>query len=134
MIQKLKRIAVAVVEHNDRFLVGIRAPNDSLAGFHEFPGGKIEAGESPEQAAVRECWEETEVRVMAVGIYSPVVHHYAHASIELNFVACSVEQLSDPKYGFEWMDRHNLKDCRFPAGNAQLLVELEANVIPQPLP
>ena len=52
-MQKNKRIAVAVVEHNDRFLVGIRDAADSLAGYHEFPGGKIEPGETVQQAAVR---------------------------------------------------------------------------------
>tara|TARA_B100000945_G_scaffold311957_1_gene305849 strand:- start:942 stop:1343 length:402 start_codon:yes stop_codon:yes gene_type:complete len=132
-MQKLKRIAVAVVEHKNRFLVGVRAPNDSLAGFHEFPGGKIELEESPQQAAVRECLEESGVQVVAVGMYSQAVHHYEHASVELNFVACAVEQISDPKHGFQWMDRHSLKDCTFPAGNLQLLLELRTNVPPQPL-
>ena len=130
-MQKNKRIAVAVVEHNGRFLVGVRGGTDSLAGFHEFPGGKIEVDESPEQAAVRECLEEAEVQVVPVGRYPQAVHHYEHASVELNFIACTVEQWSDPQHGFEWIQRNNLADCKFPAGNSELLIELEANTPPR---
>src|SRR5437764_2006476 len=56
-------IAVAVVEKDGHFLVGQRPEGVSLAGLWEFPGGKIEPGESPEAAAVRECLEETGVDV-----------------------------------------------------------------------
>jgi len=132
-MQQTKRIAVAVVEHNDRFLVGIRDVGDSLAGYHEFPGGKIEPGETIQQAAVRECLEETGIQVAAVGWYSQTIHHYDHASVELNFVACSVKQSADPQHGFVWMNREDLNDCRFPEGNNQLLRALEAKSVPQPL-
>ena len=47
-------IAVAVVEHDDRFLVGQRPAGKPLAGYWEFPGGRVEEGESPQQAAIRE--------------------------------------------------------------------------------
>ena len=130
-MQKIQRIAVAVVEHNGRFLVGVRGITDSLSGFHEFPGGKIEVGESPEQAAVRECLEEAEVQVVPIGRYSQTVHHYEHASVELNFIACTVEKWSDPQHGFEWIERNNLADCKFPAGNSQLLAELETDTLPK---
>lgn len=132
-MQKNKRIAVAVVEHNDRFLVGIRDSGDSLAGYHEFPGGKIELGETIQEAAVRECLEETGIKVVPVGLYSQTIHHYDHASVELNFIACSVEHSADPQHGFVWMNREDLDNCRFPEGNNQLLRELEAKISPEPI-
>ena len=52
-------IAVAVVEHEGRVLIGQRPPGTALAGYWEFPGGKIGAGERAEEAARRECLEET---------------------------------------------------------------------------
>ena len=52
-------IAIAIVEYDGLFLVGQRPPDVPLAGLWEFPGGKVQAGETPEAAAARECFEET---------------------------------------------------------------------------
>ena len=51
-------IAVAVVQHENRFLIGRRSNDVALAGLWEFPGGKVEAGERPEQSLIRELEEE----------------------------------------------------------------------------
>ena len=50
-------IAIAVVEHEGRFLIGLRPPGAPLAGLWEFAGGKLEPGETPQMAAARECLE-----------------------------------------------------------------------------
>ena len=59
-----QQIAVAVVEHDGRFLVGLRPAGKPLAGFSEFPGGKVHSGETPAEAAERECREETGLSVV----------------------------------------------------------------------
>ena len=84
------RIAIAVVERNGRFLVGQRPPGKPLAGFAEFPGGRVEAGETPEQAAIRECFEETGLSVAVVGRYDGRLHDYAHDRVHLHFFACRI--------------------------------------------
>ncbi len=43
-------VVAAILRHNGKVLIAQRAVSDLLAGFWEFPGGKIEAGESPEQS------------------------------------------------------------------------------------
>jgi 8-oxo-dGTP diphosphatase len=50
--------AVALVDTDGRVLLAQRPPGKSLAGLWEFPGGKVEAGESPESALIRELSEE----------------------------------------------------------------------------
>jgi 8-oxo-dGTP diphosphatase len=55
--------AAAIVDADHRILVQQRPPGKSLAGLWEFPGGKIEAGESPEAALVREIGEELGVTI-----------------------------------------------------------------------
>lgn len=50
-----------------RWLLGLAKTNDDRDGYWVFPGGGIDDGESPEQAAMRECWEETGVKVRSVG-------------------------------------------------------------------
>ena len=62
----IEQIAIAGVQDQDQFLGGPRGDEQVLAGYWEFPGGKIKSGETPEQAAIRECLEETGLHVQIV--------------------------------------------------------------------
>ena len=85
---KLTRIAVAIVKADEHFVIGQRPPDVPLAGYWEFPGGKMLPGESPLEAAARECFEETGIAVQAIDEYQTVIHEYAHGVLELHFVNC----------------------------------------------
>ncbi len=67
-------VAAAVVIREGRVLLTRRAEGQHLAGLWEFPGGKLEDGESPEEALVRECREECGIEV-AVSEILEVTHH-----------------------------------------------------------
>ena len=116
-------VAIAVVEHEGRFLVGQRPAGKPLAGYWEFPGGRVEAGEAPEAAAVRECLEETGIDVVPTGCYGIVKHEYEHAAVELHFVACRPADHSPPPPNppFVWLSRDELRLCSFPAANRFIL-------------
>ena len=58
MPPKLVRVGIAVVEHDRKYLVGVRGPTGPLAGYDEFPGGKCIGYETAAACAVRECMEE----------------------------------------------------------------------------
>ena len=120
-------IAVAVVEHEGRFLIGQRDEHATLAGYWEFPGGKIESGESPETAAIRECLEETGLAVRITGAYPVVVHDYDHGRVRLHFMACQTEQgQSQPRSRFRWVPAAELGGYAFPPANKTLLDLLTA--------
>lgn len=57
----MKFVAVALIFKDNKVLIGRRAPTEPFAGYWEFPGGKIEAGETPQQALQRELMEELNV-------------------------------------------------------------------------
>ncbi|MEO8498053.1 MAG: (deoxy)nucleoside triphosphate pyrophosphohydrolase [Planctomycetota bacterium] len=116
------QIAIAVVERSGKFLVGERPPGKSLAGYAEFPGGRVEAGETPEQAAVRECFEETGLCVSVVRGYDECHHDYAHDRVHLHFFACqTVDADTEPRSPFRWVPRADLEKLDFPEANRQLL-------------
>lgn len=64
--QMLHVVAVALVDRDGRVLVQQRPPGAGMAGLWEFPGGKIEAGETPEAALVRELREELGIETRSV--------------------------------------------------------------------
>lgn len=119
------RIAVAVVERDGSFLIGQRPAGKPLAGYWEFPGGHVEDGETAAEAAIRECWEETGLRVTVVGQYSDRQHDYEHGQLWLHFMDCRLESAGQtPRGGYRWVARAELSEYRFPPANSALLAEI----------
>lgn len=88
----LKRIEVvgAVLVHDGRVFAAKRGPGKSMAGYWEFPGGKVKAGETPEDALARELREELQIEV-AVGEFLVTATHEADtAVIELSTYLCTI--------------------------------------------
>lgn len=116
------QVAIAVVEHQGRFLVGIRRDDQTLAGLSEFPGGRMHADETPEVAAVRECLEETGLLVRATGAFPSVSCDYPHGQVCLHFIVCEpASSHIEPREPFRWLDRSELAECVFPPANAPIL-------------
>jgi mutator protein MutT len=116
-------IAIAVVERDGCFLIGQRPPGVPLAGLWEFPGGKIQPGETPEAAAVRECLEETGIAVEPLFRYPEHVHAYEHALVRLLFIACKTadDPPAKPHAPFRWASRDQICKLSFPSGNTAVL-------------
>ncbi|MCP4751198.1 MAG: NUDIX domain-containing protein, partial [Proteobacteria bacterium] len=82
------RIAVGVVYRGDRFLITLRKPEGLLGGLWEFPGGKIKAGESAEQACLREIKEEVNLEVAVRSHLTSIKHAYSHFRIVMDVFIC----------------------------------------------
>jgi len=78
-------VVAAVIWRDGRYL-GVRRPvGKPMAGHYEFPGGKIEAGETPEAALTRELGEELGITPTAFAFYREKAHAYAHLFVHLRF-------------------------------------------------
>ena len=88
-------VAIAVVEDAGRVLIGRRPKGKPLGGYWEFPGGRVEPGETPEETAIRECQEETGLRVDVVGTYGCHEHEYSYDHVKLYFFACRPESTEE---------------------------------------
>lgn len=122
-------IGIAVVEKDGRFLVGVRDADVALAGHSEFPGGKCEPGESPADAAVRECREETGLMVETVDLIARHTHTYAHGTVDLHFWRCRLSGESAgllPQNGFRWVPTEELATLNFPDANVSIIATLAA--------
>ena len=85
------RVAAAVVRRGRELLMTRRPPGGPLGGLWEFPGGKIEEGERPEDALVREVHEELGVTAEAAETLSVETYRYPHGlEVELHFIRCTL--------------------------------------------
>jgi 8-oxo-dGTP diphosphatase len=93
-------VAVGVlVDREGRFLLTSRPEGKVYAGYWEFPGGKLEAGETVEQALRRELFEEIGIRIGAVQPWKIEIVDYEHARVRLHF--CKV---------FDWAGEFEMRE------------------------
>ena len=91
--RSLVQVAVGVlVRADDAFLLTSRPDGKAYAGYWEFPGGKLEAGETVEQALLRELQEEIGITIQNCNLWKTERIDYPHALVQLNF--CKVTQWS----------------------------------------
>jgi len=83
-------VAAGVLEREGTILAARRKRGSHLEGHWEFPGGKLEPGESPEDCLVRELAEEIGVRVRPQEILEVVFHKYPEKSVLLLFYRCEL--------------------------------------------
>ncbi len=84
-------VVCAVIFDNDGRFLACRRPSDKhLGGKWEFPGGKVDSGESPEAAIVREIREELAIEVEVLSSFSPVVWDYDGRLIRLIPFRCGI--------------------------------------------
>ena len=76
-------VAAALFDHDGRVLIAQRPRGKPLAGRWEFPGGKVDAGESERQALVRELREELGIEVRAARPFMRLTHAYAERDVQL---------------------------------------------------
>lgn len=78
-------VVAGIVWQNGRFLAAKRPAGKQYAGYWEFPGGKIEADESPEEALVREFREEMNITPLSWAFWRHVRHEYCELTVNLFF-------------------------------------------------
>ena len=88
--RKVVEVAVGVlIRPGGEFLLCSRPPGKVYAGYWEFPGGKLEAGETPAQALSRELHEELGITIGPASRWRVELVDYPHALVRLNFMKVS---------------------------------------------
>ena len=120
-------IAVAVVRRRARILIGKRPTEGLLGGLWEFPGGKIEPGETPETAAARELREEMCIEAVIGRPIAVVPHAFSHFRITLHAfeaVWTAGEPCGRAVSEWKWVKPGELRDYAFPAANRPILEQV----------
>ncbi|MFQ5746824.1 MAG: A/G-specific adenine glycosylase [Gemmatimonadota bacterium] len=129
-----REVAVAVVSRDRRILIARRPEDGLLGGLWEFPGGKLEPEETPEEAAAREVREEVGLDVRIGSPIGRVEHAFSHFRITLHaFWASCVDGSAEPAGARDcrWVLTSELDDYAFPAANRSILRTLRAGDSPR---
>ena len=123
--KRIVEVVGAIIKDGDRYLVGQRAANKAQGGLWEFMGGKIEPGETPEQALARECREELALEIENEHIIDSVVHEYPEKTIRLTLISCSPKSGSIPKalehQQIRWVTRVEMDVLDFAPADRELI-------------
>lgn len=121
------RVVGAMIERDGRYLITQRPPRASLPLLWEFPGGKVEPGETDEEALARELREEMAIRVEVAERVIHVEHAYEQYDIDFCVYRC---QLRDGAirhlrvHDHRWVRPEELDDYEFPAADEKTIARL----------
>lgn len=121
--------AVALVDVEGHVLLGKRLKGKHMADMWEFPGGKIEAGETPEQALIRELKEELDIDVEAscLAPFTFVSHEYEEFTLLLLLYVCRKWKgvIKPVEYqALQWCKPNDMGDLPMPPADVPLVAML----------
>ncbi|MGB9098435.1 8-oxo-dGTP diphosphatase MutT [Erwinia sp.] len=130
---KQLQVAVGIIrDQNQNIFLARRSASSHMANMWEFPGGKIEAGETPEEALKRELHEETGIEVENAVAYGSGEHGDSNFHVTLHFFI--VDRWQGEPYGREgqpqrWVAQRELVAAEFPPANAKIVEQLLAEIL-----
>ncbi|MBW2449240.1 MAG: (deoxy)nucleoside triphosphate pyrophosphohydrolase [Deltaproteobacteria bacterium] len=126
------KVTAAILAKNNKIIIAKRGPDDELANKWEFPGGKIEIDETPEQCLKREMKEEFDIDISVGEYLGSSIYHYDHLSIELLAYRTYWEggeiDLKDHD-DFKWISLEQLADFDFAPADLTFVEKLQKGEI-----
>jgi len=122
-------VAAALIFRRGKLLITRRRAQAHLGGLWEFPGGKLEPGETWEDCVTREIREELGVEMVVGPLLESLTHTYPEKSVHLKFFAGTLPDGEPQPLGCaacQWITPAELDHFEFPAADARLLEKLKS--------
>ena len=124
-------VAAALIWDKDRFMICQRPAHKARGLLWEFVGGKVEPGETGEQALVRECREELDIMVAVRDVFMDVVHEYPDLTVHLVLYNASIAE-GEPKLlehnDLRWITVGEIGEYDFCPADEEILKRLRESV------
>ena len=119
-------VAIGLLVHKNQILVGWREENQHQGNKHEFPGGKVEVGETPIEACRREICEEVGLNLVSWQKFDLIRHEYDDVIVQLHFfmTQVSAEDCLKIEAPWQWIARDQLLNLNFPKANTAIVKRL----------
>ena len=118
--------AIAVIQKDKKIFIQKRPSHGLLADLWEFPGGKIERGETPVQAVRRELKEELGILVQSPTLIMNVRHFYTQFRVNLSVFSCQTQGFPRSSKFRKWVSFKELEHYPMPSGSVKVVKKLKA--------
>lgn len=123
-------VVAALIWNQDEFMICQRPKQKARGLLWEFVGGKVEQGESKEQALIRECKEELDVTVSVGKLFLDVIHEYADITVHLFLFHASIINGVPKKLehnDIKWISVEEIDDYNFCPADTEILKMIKSN-------
>lgn len=127
----MTQVVAALIWDNGRFMICQRPKHKTRGLLWEFVGGKVEPGESKQQALIRECKEELDVTVSVGDVFIEVVHEYPDMTVDLTLFHCEIAE-GEPKMlehnDIRWITPDEIDGFDFCPADKDILAKIKDSV------
>ena len=127
---KITEVVAALIWNGDRFMICQRPAHKARGLLWEFVGGKVEAGETGEQALIRECREEIAVELSVGDVFMEVLHEYPDLTVHLTLYNASIAKGTPRKLEHNdicWITPDEIPDYDFCPADVEILAAIIKN-------
>ena len=123
----MTEVVAALIWQGNKFMICQRPANKARALLWEFVGGKVESGETKEQALIRECKEELDI-VLSVGeVFMDVIHEYPDLTVHLTLFNATIAEGEPQKLehnDIKWITPSEIPNYEFCPADEEILVRI----------
>lgn len=123
----MTEVVAALIQDGDKILICQRPKNKARALLWEFVGGKVEKGESREQALIRECKEELNITLAVGDVFMEVTHEYPDITVHLTLFNAAIASSMPEKIehnDIKWVTKNQLIEYEFCPADQAILEEI----------
>ena len=124
----MTEVVAALIWDNNKFMICQRPAHKARALLWEFVGGKVESGETKEQALIRECQEELAVTLSVGDVFMDVVHEYPDITVHLTLFNATIEKGTPQKLehnDIQWITVDEIDQYSFCPADTEILLQLK---------
>ena len=126
---KIVEVVAALIWDADKFMICQRPANKARALLWEFVGGKVEPGETKEQALIRECQEELAITLSVGDVFMDVIHEYPDITVHLTLFNATIAEGEPQKLehnDIQWITPREIPNYDFCPADKEILERIQA--------
>ena len=124
----MTEVVAALIWENDKFMICQRPAHKARGLLWEFVGGKVEPGETKEQALIRECQEELAVTLSVGDVFMEVVHEYPDLTVRLTLLNATIAEGEPQKLehnDIRWITPNDIPNYDFCPADEEILKKIK---------